>query len=109
MGYPLRRLTLTMLRIPILRGARTGTLKKAAATFELDKKWAATNACVKLERAKAREAQLTLTDSRSWYSESKEATPLDTRTLARLEQRKLARAKERSELARLTDLPKAST
>ena len=52
--YPLRRLTLTRLRIPILRGARTGTLKKAAATFELDKKWAATNACVKLERAKAR-------------------------------------------------------
>jgi len=54
--YPLRRLTLTRLRIPILRGARTGTLKKAAAKFELDKKWADTRACQKLERAKTRAA-----------------------------------------------------
>ena len=54
--YPLRRLTLTRLRIPILRGARTGTLKKAAAKFELDKKWADTRACQKLERAKSRAA-----------------------------------------------------
>merc|ERR1719432_732768 len=52
--YPLRRLTLTRLRIPILRGARTGTLKKAAEKFELDKKRAETRACQKLERAKAR-------------------------------------------------------
>ena len=27
--YPLKRLNLTKLRVPILRGARTGTLKKA--------------------------------------------------------------------------------
>merc|ERR1711981_1084142 len=53
---PLKRLTLTRLRLPILRGARTGTLKKAAATFELDKKWAETRACQKLDRAKARAA-----------------------------------------------------
>merc|ERR1712032_963842 len=52
--YPLRRLTLTRLRIPILRGARTGTLRKAAAAFELDKKWAETRACQKLARAIAR-------------------------------------------------------
>jgi len=52
--YPLRRLTLTRLRIPVLRGARTGTLKKAAAKFELERKWTETRACQKLERAKAR-------------------------------------------------------
>merc|ERR1712022_14004 len=32
--YPLKRLTLTRLRLPILRGARTGTLRKAAAAFD---------------------------------------------------------------------------
>merc|ERR1712188_234166 len=52
--YPLRRLTLTRLRIPILRGARTGTLRKAAAKFELDKKWTETRACQKMARATAR-------------------------------------------------------
>merc|ERR1712176_623188 len=52
--YPLKRLTLTRLRIPILRGARTGTLRKAAAAFELDKKWTETRACQKLARATAR-------------------------------------------------------
>ena len=52
--YPLRRLTLTRLRIQILRGARTGTVRKAAAAFELDKKWAETRACQKLARATAR-------------------------------------------------------
>ena len=36
--YPLRRLTLTNLRLPILRGARTGTVKKAAEKYELNKK-----------------------------------------------------------------------
>merc|ERR1719454_834219 len=51
---PLKRLTLTRLRLPILRGARTGTLKKAAATFDLDKKWAETRACKKLARSTAR-------------------------------------------------------
>ena len=54
--YPLKRLTLTRLRIPILRGARTGTLRKAAAAFELDKKWAETRACQKLARGTARAA-----------------------------------------------------
>ena len=54
--YPLRRLTLTRLRISILRGARTGTVRKAAAKFELDKKWAETRACQKLARATARAA-----------------------------------------------------
>jgi len=37
--YPLKRLTLTRLRVNILRGARTGTLAKAAKEFELEKKW----------------------------------------------------------------------
>jgi len=52
--YPLSRLTLTRLRLPILRGARTGTLRKAAAAFELDKKWAETRACQKMARQTAR-------------------------------------------------------
>merc|ERR1712118_128920 len=52
--YPLKRLTLTRLRVPILRGARTGTLRKAAAKFELDKKWTETRACQKLARTAAR-------------------------------------------------------
>ena len=37
--YPLKRLTLTRLRLNILRGARTGTVDKAAKEFDLDKKW----------------------------------------------------------------------
>jgi large subunit ribosomal protein L14e len=37
--YPLKRLTLTRLRMKILRGARTGTLKKAAKEFDLTAKW----------------------------------------------------------------------
>ena len=43
--YPIRRLQLTRLRVPgVLRGARTGTIQKAAKTFGLDEKWAATSA-----------------------------------------------------------------
>lgn len=42
--FPLRRLTLTKLRVPILRGARTSTLAKAAKAFNLDTKWAETKA-----------------------------------------------------------------
>ena len=52
--FPLSRLTLTRLRIPILRGARTGTLRKAAAAFELEKKWTETQACKKLARGTTR-------------------------------------------------------
>jgi ribosomal protein L14E/L6E/L27E len=37
--YPLKRLTLTRLRVPILRGARTSTLAKAAKKFDLAAKW----------------------------------------------------------------------
>ena len=48
--YPLKRLTLTQLRIPMLRGARTGTVVKAAAKFGLDEKWAANKANQKMQR-----------------------------------------------------------
>ena len=48
--FPLKRLNLTKLRVPLLRGARTGTLKKAIAKFELEGKWKATPAAKKLER-----------------------------------------------------------
>ena len=37
--YPLSRLTLTRIRMKILRGCRTGTLKKMAKNFDLNKKW----------------------------------------------------------------------
>ena len=37
--YPLKRLNLTKLRVPILRGARTSTVKKAAKEFDLIGKW----------------------------------------------------------------------
>ena len=37
--YPLKRLTLTRLRMPLLRGARTSTLTKLAKTFDLVNKW----------------------------------------------------------------------
>ena len=47
---PLRRLTLTKLRLPLLRGARTGTIAKAAKAYDLDNKWVATPAYNKMNR-----------------------------------------------------------
>eukprot|EP00997_Jenningsia_sp_PLL12_P010113 NODE_7246_length_466_cov_23.992806_g6419_i0.p1 GENE.NODE_7246_length_466_cov_23.992806_g6419_i0~~NODE_7246_length_466_cov_23.992806_g6419_i0.p1 ORF type:complete len:148 (+),score=34.89 NODE_7246_length_466_cov_23.992806_g6419_i0:41-445(+) len=42
-SYPIKRLTLTNLKVPKLcRGARTSTVTKAAKAFELEKKWAET-------------------------------------------------------------------
>jgi large subunit ribosomal protein L14e len=52
--YPLRRLTLTKFKVPILRGARTSTLTKAVAKMELQKKWEASSAYKKLATAKTR-------------------------------------------------------
>ena len=52
--YPLRRLTLTKFKVPILRGARTSTLTKAVAKMELKKKWEASSAYKKLATAKTR-------------------------------------------------------
>jgi large subunit ribosomal protein L14e len=48
--YPLRRLTLTKMRLPLLRGARTTTLAKAAKAFGLDEKWAANPSNVKMTK-----------------------------------------------------------
>lgn len=48
--YPLKRLTLTKMRIPLLRGARTTTLAKAAKVFGLDEKWAANSSNVKMTK-----------------------------------------------------------
>uniref|UniRef100_A0A7S3IV46 Large ribosomal subunit protein eL14 domain-containing protein n=1 Tax=Strombidium inclinatum TaxID=197538 RepID=A0A7S3IV46_9SPIT len=48
--YPLKRLTLTRMKLPVLRGAKTGTLVKAAKAFDLDKKWKDTKANQKMER-----------------------------------------------------------
>ena len=52
--YPLKSVTLTKLRINILRGARTGTLIKAAKEFGLEEKWSNNAACQKLARYSAR-------------------------------------------------------
>merc|ERR1719329_1252933 len=54
--YPLKRLTLTKLRVPLLTGARTGTLAKAAKTFGLDEKWAKNASNVKMQRFSKRAA-----------------------------------------------------
>jgi hypothetical protein len=46
----LSRLTCTKLALPILRGARTGTITKAAKKFDLDAKWKKTTVCQKMDR-----------------------------------------------------------
>ena len=46
--YPIRRLTLTKFRLPLLRGARTSTVLKAVKAFDLKKKFAETSAARKL-------------------------------------------------------------
>jgi large subunit ribosomal protein L14e len=46
--YPIRRLTLTKFRLPLLRGARTSTVVKAAKTFALQKKWEASPSAQKI-------------------------------------------------------------
>ena len=58
-SYPLRRLNLTRLRLPLLRGARSGTVTKAAKNFDLTAKWQATSAYKKMSRFSTRR---TLTD-----------------------------------------------
>ncbi len=54
--YPMRRLTLTKFRLPILRGARTSTVHKAAKAFELAKKFAASPPAQKMEQRNKRAA-----------------------------------------------------
>ena len=48
--FPLARLTLTKIVVPILRGARTGTLTKVAGKFGLQEKWIATAVQQKLDK-----------------------------------------------------------
>jgi len=57
--YPIKRLTLTKLCMPMNRGARTGTVTTAVSDFDLDAKWAETPTCKKLA---VREARANLTD-----------------------------------------------
>ena len=57
--YPIRRLTLTKLVVPIQRGARTGTLLKALKDFDLEGKWEATPTA---KKAAMRETRANLTD-----------------------------------------------
>ena len=53
---PLQRLTLTKLRIVILRGARTGTIAKVAKAYDLNAKWEKTPAAQKMNRFRLRAA-----------------------------------------------------
>ena len=46
--YPIRRLTLTKFRLPILRGARTSTVVAAAKKFGLQQKWEASSQAIKI-------------------------------------------------------------
>ena len=56
--YPVKRLALTSLVVPgVLKGARTGTLKKAADAFKLKEKWEATSFAKKTD-ARAKRANL---------------------------------------------------
>ena len=57
--YPLKRLTLTKLKVPLSKGARTGTLQSAMEEFELEKKWEETPTAKMLAR---RERRSELTD-----------------------------------------------
>jgi large subunit ribosomal protein L14e len=54
--YPLKRLALTSIKLPILKGARTGTVKAAAGN--LKQKWEATSIAKKLA-VRAKRANLT--------------------------------------------------
>ena len=57
--YPMRRLTLTKFRLPVLRGARTSTLLKAAKKYDLAAKWAA---CPAAKKFAIREKRANLND-----------------------------------------------
>lgn len=54
--YPLRRLTLTKFTLPVLRGARTGTVLKAAKAFDLDAKWKNSSVAKKFAQRETRAA-----------------------------------------------------
>jgi len=52
--YPLKRLTLTKHKVPIQRGARAGTLKKALKKIDLAGKWAASPMAKKMAQRATR-------------------------------------------------------
>ena len=54
MILPLKRLSLTRMKIPLSRGARTGTLIKAARKAQLAEKWAETPIAKKLVKRNLR-------------------------------------------------------
>ncbi len=57
--YPLKRLSLTSIKLPnILKGARTGTIKAAAEKINLKAKWEATSVAKKMA-LRAKRASLT--------------------------------------------------
>ena len=57
--YPLKRLTLTKLLVPLSKGARSGTLEAASEEYGLEKKWEETPTAKMLAK---REKRAELTD-----------------------------------------------
>ena len=56
--YPIKRLGLTSLKVKILKGAKTGTIRKAAEAYKLTEKWAA-SAIARKFALRAKRASLT--------------------------------------------------
>ena len=53
--YPLKRLTLTNIHVPLLRGARTKTVLKAFKDHNIGTKWESNNVCKKMQRKATRD------------------------------------------------------
>ena len=56
---PIKRLSLTRFKVPIVRSPKTGTLRKALEKFDLNKKWEATSTA---KRIALRSTRARLTD-----------------------------------------------
>ena len=56
--YPIKRLTMTKLLVPLSKGSRPGTLEAASEEYGLEKKWEAT-ATAKMLARRERRAELT--------------------------------------------------
>ena len=52
--YPVKHIALTALKFDLFKGARSGTVKKAADKFELEKKWVESTWAKKLARQNTR-------------------------------------------------------
>ena len=86
--YPLKRLTLTRLRLNLLRGARTSTVTKAAKAYDLTAKWEKTPAYQKLNRFRLRRATTDLDRFRIMINRKQRNYEVRKLTAARLGKKK---------------------